>query len=513
MKKRNNYLKIEEKLDLFIEYTNKTGQPIKANTVYKGYPLGVMLTMLRKKIFDREANYSEEIIDRLKAHGFLEKKKMTINERADRLIKFCEENEELWGLKAIQREGYLEKIKDAEERKRVEEQLGIALKDYEYISNRHVKGKVKPELLDKLHRSKVGKALGLNDDLKELAKKCGIPARDIKSIIMNYGSLEEFQNTYLDYIFSGKAMPAKLSEYVNRLRDKIIVGFDFSSPDLISRKPGINEVAIRAVEMNKNGLLPNYKPKGFVFVDQAKITSAIDRIKNEPGKAIKARFGIEEDGEMKSLSEAAGKLNKSYKSVGILASRGILGPSVSVAVEDLQPNDEIKERFVREYVKRYGLFVTEEPQEISQEDREYFMNLYESGRTDRQRAQDKIEMIGFSTHLYNALKSNGIETLNDIVTRFKNREDLDSLYMVGGKIQNELIETVHQQGLGFEWEKDGIETITGNKKLGSDTELEGLIEELQEAYHILTTSTEKANQYRGKIKRRYKGSAKKGDSR
>lgn len=65
-----------------------------------------------------------------------------------------------------------------------------------------------------------------------------------------------------------------------------------------------------------------------------------------------------------------------------------------------------------------------------------------------------IEEMELSVRSFNTLKRNDINTLYDIVSRIKTKEDLMNFRNLGVKSYNEIIQKVHSYNLTFDWEVD-----------------------------------------------------------
>ena len=98
-KKYKDRVTLVEKLDLFEEYTEKTGCKIDGKTVYKGVPIGKMLIQIRSNIRREKGKYSDEVIKRLEEDGLLESVYEHTEERVKSLEEYCRNNLQLWNLR------------------------------------------------------------------------------------------------------------------------------------------------------------------------------------------------------------------------------------------------------------------------------------------------------------------------------------------------------------------------------------------------------------------------------
>ena len=232
-------LNIKEKVDLLEEYVRNNNEPITGNTVYNGVNIGEILIRIRSNVFSGKGLYSAHIIERLEQNGLLDKRLETLEEKVNRLEKYCRNNIELWNLRQVLYSKYLkvqevdfmekgfEMSEELMQKFLTEHSMSLstickkvnsgelpigtlisdlkkAAIDYRYIRSRKSSDKIKPEYIEKLRNAGVGGVFGIQSELEELSEQTGIEVDRFIKINEEFGSLKNFKKIYIKFMSSWK---------------------------------------------------------------------------------------------------------------------------------------------------------------------------------------------------------------------------------------------------------------------------------------------------------------------
>lgn len=447
-RKRN--LTIEEKIVLFERYikeTNGEGKII-ANTVYEGYPIGGYLTIIRSEL-NREKTakkYSQEEVGKLRGLGLLDKKKMTINERADRLERFVQNNSELWRLNTGRDinesiSEYIALTGKEEDREQLSQLLKEANEDYDYIRARKSQGKVSDEIIKRLKSAGVGRVFKENTDqyIDEIVEKYEIEEskkHENTEVFRNqlirdmrrFKNLDSFRKEYIQALIEGKRLLKNSEE-----EKFYVTNFDLTQPDMVNRDDYyinvLKEVFFAAKSSNRK---KSDLKTGFIITDEIKEIIDFElengKFKENERKLIKLRCGYN-NGEPKTLEKIAESFGTSKSNVGQSATNAFKKcKNIAGLYEYFEKSKEKREDFIREYFKRHDIFDASDVKEFSEADREKLENIIgtmsikdriEAKKIEREENSKllMIDEMGFNSNIYQALKREQLNTLYDLTTK------------------------------------------------------------------------------------------------
>jgi len=544
---RRQSLTIEEKIQLFEKYQKEVGAPIVQDTIYEGYPIGMMITQIRRDLFQDENHYDKDIIAKLKDLGLLEQKVEKIENRIDRLINFVKNNQALWYSKDIH---MLRDVRNIEEIKKLKKQLEIAKKDYEYIRVRTSKGKLSQEDIKRLKEAGVGGVFGTQQNIKELSEKYDIEIEDLQKIIIDFGSVEVFREVYKQYMYFqvfdvensteeqankyiemlpsqsymsvdeklifDDHMEGQLEYYIRKLGKKIVKRFDLRESD-IGCSDGVYDSLQKTIFGKITmGLIIDGETEKIIF------EKAFKNLSEREADVLRKRFGLEEGewGKQHTLEQVASiyQVNRErIRQIEAKALRRLRHPSVNRELKKLLFNEidyESKIRFIEIFFENHDVFYSSEVHELDENTKKELKEIYDKGREDKQKENSEketikqmmvdeahrqaenisIEELGLSVRTYNGINRIGCETLKDILG--KSEDELIGIRNLGDRSRKELIDKIHSLGFKFDFELKGeglveSEVATTKEEANLDEELLSIIEELQSTYEELKRQNEK----------------------
>lgn len=337
----------------------------------------------------------------------------------DRLVYFCQKNPFFWKngqeLDSDLSNIKFTDVKDEEERKEKVEELKRLKKDYIYLSL--ISNQKKLRIEDK-RRLKDSGISGVMDELifqEDMAKfqKYGIDKKILKSIIKDFGNLNNFEREYIEYFITRGECEYRedVEKYLKRLDGKIVTRIDLSNPNL----------ALKEDNYIKFNNVNNFE----VFYDARQIYDETERrLKNLTPRmlqVVRTYNGLGEE-EIHDTLLVGEKYNITRQRVIILmnnAKEKYLqdGPFMDTVEIVQKPKD--RTRIIRSYFNAQGIFIDENMKKLDKKkyDKIVGLTLYENERQKKEKNSNvKIKI--------KELK-NKIQEATDRYTEYGHREEAD----------------------------------------------------------------------------------------
>lgn len=240
------------------------------------------------------------------------------------------------------------------------------------------------------------------------------------------GSIEKFKEEYIQALIGNKRLDSldpRLQECINQYREKLIIGFDITQPNLVAM-PGIVRTTL------EDGYLINRKIGN--FYNQQDINGMIDSQLDEEfkRKIFKKHFGIDE--EKKTLREIADDLGMDYNITYNLTTRKYM-TQLREQVTQMENNklDGIaRERFIRKYFEKRDIF--RDDKEMPEEDKDELIKLYEKElkrveEEKRKKEERSIKTLNLPNRIYNILNDLRISNIDELYLMIKNNAKIKRL--------------------------------------------------------------------------------------
>ena len=437
-------LSVEDKINLFEEFINKTNEKIIGTTVYKGYPIGRMLINMRYDIKKNRDDYTEKQLERLEKLGLLEKRVETIEEKVNRVIEFCKENSKIWEIYSnilkrweesevqylCDKEDYsyvelhmreyledncrellllAEKERDVKfPIKAVVDKLKKVVNDYVYIRTRKGEGKLEEKYIVKLKDSRVGGVFGYKSEIENIAEKYIVDINVLNQILTEFNSIENFKKIYIDFIINYK-------EYTSMWSNNTFLGNRKDEEKIIQVFGGLENYKkfISIFEkLNKEGYIITFfdlNEPDFVAIEEIRKLAYLvsdDEIignffENDTLKSIMAAFSKNEfkiltetitAEKKKTLRAYAEELNISKTRVREIREhtlKKLRKSSYEIWVCKL--SKESKAAFIEKYFEKNSIFVLKEPIELGENSKRYLIKLLEKEYFSQKEVEEQNE--------------------------------------------------------------------------------------------------------------------------
>lgn len=499
---------IKERVDLIEEYVAQYGSEIPVRTVYKGVCIGHYLASVRRAISRGKNNYDKESFERLKNLGVLDYRMEKIADRVSRIEEYIAQNPILWTKSSsiLNRFTKLTKNKNLDEMPESEKneieraleeffketypeifdheidlskgeyqaidkinELKKAIKDFDYIRVRKGKGKLAPELEEKLKTVGTGKVIGYTEGIDEISKNAGISITFLKDIQKNFGSIQNFRDIYikmlLNYIYWSQTPTERANklalpeEYPYEIFDSITSFSDFiETYNALAKENKI----VRAFDLDQDSLVANKavedivdKAEG-VYVSGGILSS--NRIVEElafyltPRQIDFIKANIRTGGhlnnvalgrELNTTSEAVRQVSdKAYKRIASQDNRVISTKSIFIIhqedkdrVIDLDLNkvtqsgkvlylgipEEKRKEFIKTYFAEKDIFVTEDTYNMPLELREKLLDTI-SSRIEKHRVNGEISSSNAEDEDIDLMDARLLESFNNLYNAYNELE-------------------------------------------------------------------------------------------
>ncbi|MBO5143684.1 MAG: hypothetical protein J6C46_11980 [Clostridia bacterium] len=486
---RHKNISLDEKISLFEEYLLSTNEPLTAKTIYKGYKLGQMWVNVRFDFNNKTNSYTPQQKEKLENLGLLDKLIEKIDEKVDRLVKYCSENPAIW----VDRRFYSSGIKD--DRANIDTDFDVdsfkkALDDYEYLRVRKTKGKLSEEVEVTLREAGVGGVFGFRSSVQNLSEKTGIEPTLLNKIVCEFGSFEKFQEIYVEmmlnksffnysWVYGNKDredIKRFVSEKFGTLKkfcsfleifedlakeDDIVICFDLDAPDFIASK-----------DVTALWYLASNQYVGGMFFDRQGFKSILNDLTEK-----EFRFLIDymqSNGE-KTFNEFASEFDLSRTRVGQIRDGLVKKLNVSYSrIWNSKLDMETYEKFIRTYFEHNSMFIKAQESELDltfkekckkiinekdKEEKDYIID----GKADQSSKVGSIHItkLGLSSRAEKGLLDEGCRTVSDIIYRYRCVNDFLKIKNCGNGCAVEIISKLRELGIN----------LVGNELNMNDTEL------------------------------------------
>ena len=506
---KNVRLTDEEKVNLFEEFlAEHPGEKITSKTVYKGYNIGTYVIQIRQKIVYKKGYCSEEVRAKLQELGLLYEKRDSIEQKVENLAKYCRTNPYAFSRKEkqipekIQKDydyirarrsngklspsiekrleniklggvfGFLESDKELLKQGKISEQGLIQI--YEEFKNAYVQylvdmanlrknedEMIKSRKENELHRIKA-ELQEKHQKIIRLKQQKVINMQNFYNINVPYEYIDLYQGVfgYLDdgFIFD---------ENTRKLLDKIINRLPEKYMELLKSRYGIdgrerktlNEIAIEKKVCTQ--YISSENGTGVRKMRVEAFRQNLSKSKNIAGEEFIREYfkyvDVFSHNDNNHLpEEIVQKLSESYRkrvkkldpkeinkntSIFLLdlskEASDCLEKAGIVSVEDVINIDERK----IEDLKQIDSNAIEEILSMIKKLKEIL------GKNEKPENM-KIEELNFSMRTYNALKRNGINTVQELIDT--PAEKISTIPNIGGMCLNEINAVLRKKGLKLE---------------------------------------------------------------
>lgn len=291
----NKRVSTAEKIQLFKEF-KATGQKLKGDTLFKGYPIGrwaiqiryVAKSNMEQKGKAKSYSISEEQIKELCELGIMERQiDSTITEKIDSIIE--------WNMKhpkakviPVASESDLRKYASTEKEyielvKRYEVIRGY----YKYIKSRNAEGKLTAQQIEKCQD--ISSSFKSIDEIEEISKKYGHSKKIIKQILDRYDTIENFKMLYITQLLNvpchGQIDKTLLQRYHNP--QKVLAA-------VLGRLRRSIDIDLDEHNMQFDALIQDLFPQNdrIVVYSSKKINEALQTLKPKARDVIIKRYGL-----------------------------------------------------------------------------------------------------------------------------------------------------------------------------------------------------------------------------
>ncbi len=477
--KVRKYILLEEKIEIFKRFS-QTGEKLKGNTVFEGYPIGMWAIQIRselnRKIKGKEARIgaTKEQLDMLQDLGILDRQKEArIDEKIDMLVEWRKKYPKVQIGQNIPEDTFRKYATNEEEYKKLVAEYEKIKKYYDYARNRKSENKLTQEQISRCKEGNIRGVFGFPTQVEELAKKTGQSEENIEHIIIDYETMANFINLYRkgelnddDSKLASSMLRSLLdidlgsdSDKTDKLYNDIIKTFPehdilelYSSEGL---EKMINTLQPREeyVLKRRYGLLSADLPTNLRDIaSEMKVSGEMVRqIEHRALRKLRApsklkKFSINFD-EIDMLTEDEREILENLKNK-LYASDVIF---CKVPLNALQQNSEYYE-ILRcfSFIKKMNAITEERRNKREQEFLENRKNNPEEAR------KINIQELGFSLGTRTALRKAKVKTLGDIV-QFT-QKDLMKKNGIGIRRFSEIMQKIEEYGLTLREETEPLHT-------------------------------------------------------
>ena len=435
-------MQIKQKIEIFKQF-KQTGQKLAGNTVFNGYPIGVWAIQIRSYI-KRGKNsgalrFSKDEIMDLEDLGILEKQRETIDEKIDKLIEW---NKKYPKAQISGKGKYIKNIlheyaHTEEEYHELIKKFNKMLRYYEYINERYRVGKLTNRQFKKCKEGNVRGFFGYPEKTKKAAQEYKIDIEYADEILTKYKSVEDFLMENIEKVWR-KTFEINLEndEVIDRILRRIYddtdcgILYDYNAVmEQINKLPEKLIIALQGVGENSRNstqeIVKKMEVSGTVITNY--INRAIGILKKEKDKlnvVLIPNFNGLSENEKRKIIELLGNYvfnsDKAYE-------------STSYNVTNLTELVEICKT-----ISKYGaLDLTQEQMEEIELRRE-IMQLQKQ-EIEYIIGSMPIENLNLTLRAYNALKRQGVSTIQEIIDLDK-QKGLKNIRDIGEKVSSEILE-------------------------------------------------------------------------
>lgn len=189
------------------------------------------------------------------------------------------------------------------------------------------------------------------DEINRISQEYNIPQAVLKSIVREYGDLDNFKKQYINYALGKLNIEKKdiLEKHLKNLRGKYIRVFDLNSPDLIFKETGyckINQIPIFSILLDGQDLIE-------------KTDKNLEKIPEKWAELLKIHYGLKM--ERLNFNEIAKSSNVSRQNISEkfgYAKREYDNNNIIEQVNMIQDVDK-KENFIKTFFSNNDMFYNE----------------------------------------------------------------------------------------------------------------------------------------------------------
>ena len=283
---------LDEKIEIFEKFLN-TGNTIKGNTIFEGYPIGQWAIQIRSAIKKQSKNertnrtsyikITEEQLNKLNTLGILDRQiEATLDEKIDMLIQWMAKYPKANMRTYIPKDILKSYASTEEEYLSLTTQYQNMQRYYTYIRVTNNNGRLTKRQFSKCKEGNVRGVFGYPTSIEQLSKKTGKNKKYIDHIINCYGSMENFINLYRNNELDKKDF--------NLARSIIKNVIDI---DLNPNSNNYDKLYYQILGSPQDNKLRLYSSK--------KLQAQIEHLTEKEKLVIEKRFGISPDNSPKTL--------------------------------------------------------------------------------------------------------------------------------------------------------------------------------------------------------------------
>ena len=443
----------EERLKLFLEYVNETGEKITTKTVYKVLNLGNMLMNTRFKYERQGLDVDEELLQECLNRGIIgrQRAKRTSHDKKYHFVLDMADKEKAHRY-------YMENGFD----------YINARNDLQLNYNRGTLN-LTPEQIDELKEKGIIRAS--KEEYQEICEKTGFSERIAFYVIQKYGSLEEFNKQIK---LGNIEFDEELAKRIGNIRASYKVTGEEFYDILPDRRPiflSEKEITRKQKELYARLLMAIFgqmevEASEIRFFDMDKIEETLKTLTPLELEVVQDRFGLVNG--IKSTIESEGvKFNVSENRIKQIEAKALRklrhysraknlsSININQFDRELEENQECIDK-LKEEIDKYlsDRNLTLEEVELEKIKSNENIKQYET-------QQIEIEDLNLSPRPYNCLKRAGIICLSDIIEM--DLERLKGIKNLGKRSYTEIVDKVHEMGYSI-GNKDEIVDISDSER-------------------------------------------------
>lgn len=483
---------LKEKMKIFEKFS-KTGEKITGKTIFDGYPIGQWAIQIRSSVKrtknnkKHEINATEEQLRRLEEMGILERQiESTIDEKIDALIEWKAKYPKAKMRQHTSNEVLEEYAKTEEEYKKLLEEYEKMQKYYEYIRKRKTQNKLTKKQFIKCKEGNVGGIFKYPTKVEKLAKKYGVTENNIDNILINYGTIENFYKVYKkrklksqdDVILAGVMIKSVLDLDFNYNKGR----YDKLYKAIIKKEDEDPELNLYFSEKLKEELQGLTERERFIIESLFGLTEEnLPATYTDIGKNLEVTGTRIRDIEKDVLSRLGKKLEKfdfnEQKLRDTLTTEELKGLSnLEEKLDDIRlSNINMDDDETIKYLNILKSIIYK-PTEVEEKQPNKTLVEEKNLKLDK---SPKLEELGFSIRIINALERKNIKTLNQISNM--TYKELSQIRNLGKKSIEEIISKLEEYGFDLREENN-----TTTKNLEEPGKKESLIKRIIQQQKIIS---------------------------
>ncbi len=459
---------LDEKIEIFEKFLN-TGNTIKGNTVFEGYPIGQWAIQIRSAIKKQSKNertnrtsyikITEEQLNKLNTLGILDRQiEATLDEKIDMLIQWMAQYPKANMRTYIPKDILKEYASTEEEYLSLTTQYQNMQRYYNYIVYIKCNGKLSKKQFSKCKKGNVRGVFGYPTSIEELAKETGQPEKYIDYIVNYLGTLENFINLYR----ANKLDEKDLELARSMIRNVIDIDLNPNSTNY---------------DNLYNDILGSQQDNSLKLYSSKKLQAQIEHLKEREKLIIEKVFGLPPYNSSQTFESIGNEMGVSGSRIGQIKEKAIrklrnINSNKEKTFsynfnqsDNLTDDERIMFNNIEKMLHSSRLIFKNNPYMSTDEDVLKAFELIK--KMDEKRKEQMKEMkkerksiilathiddLEFSRRTYNALKRTGICTLGDISNL--TAQKLSKIRNLGEKSCKEVIEKLKEYGLSLKEKED-----------------------------------------------------------